>query len=293
MTDHEARVQEVLRQLRELPTVSHNEIDGEESDGTPRYWRSRPFVSLRKVERIVESAVRSLAGAAEVAPQAETLAGWKLGEWFKAESVDEMQRFYRARLPAIREAAREHGYAIGVHGSERRDFDLIACPWREGASDPDTLAHAVAMAACGITRQGPYDWTKKPLGRVAVSIPVCWTARHRVTNDGHIDLSVAPQVPQQPTEEVAPQAETPAVPLAHRLISSGPNAGRVRPEYARQPAEKVALTEPVAWRWRFRQGTDQPWRFSVARPRFDPAMVEAEPLAVAHGIPATPEGDKP
>lgn len=117
---------------------------------------------------------------------------YEAGSWFKAESVDEMQRFYRARLPAIREAARDHGYAIGVHGSERRDFDLIACAWRDGASDADTLAHAIATAACGITREGAYQWTTKPLGRVAVSIPVCWTHRRGVTNDGHIDLSVAP-----------------------------------------------------------------------------------------------------
>jgi hypothetical protein len=128
---------------------------------------------------------------------------WESGTWYQAATVDDMQAFYRARLPAIREAAREHGYAIGVHGSERRDFDLIACPWRDGASDIDTLAHAIAMAACGITRHGAYEWTVKPLGRRAVSIPVCWTAPRGVTNDGHIDLSVCPAT--SPTPPTAPQ----------------------------------------------------------------------------------------
>lgn len=117
---------------------------------------------------------------------------WKPGTWFQAQSVDEMQRFFQSRLPAIREAAREHGYAIGVHGSERRDFDLIAAPWRDGASDADTLARAIAIAACGITRNGAYSFEQKPLGRLATSIPICWTGRHGVVSDGHIDLSVMP-----------------------------------------------------------------------------------------------------
>lgn len=114
------------------------------------------------------------------------------GEWFQAATVDDMQRFFMSRLPAIREAAQSLGYAIGLHGSCRRDLDLIAAPWRDGASDPDTLARAVAHAACGITRQGKYDWERKPAGRVATSIPICWPGWHGQDGAGHIDLSVMP-----------------------------------------------------------------------------------------------------
>ena len=124
----------------------------------------------------------------------DDLENYQPGEWFDATSVDLMQRFFESRLPAIREAARDHGYAIGVHGSMRRDMDLIAAPWRDGASDADTLAHAVAMAACGITRDGHYEWEKKPVGRLATCIPICWTYRSGVPSDGHIDLSVMPAV---------------------------------------------------------------------------------------------------
>ena len=126
------------------------------------------------------------------------------GEWFDATTVDLMQAFFESRLPAIREAAKEHGYAIGVHGSMRRDLDLIAAPWREGASDPDTLAHAIAMAACGITRSGAYDWEQKPAGRAATCIPICWTHRHGVSSDGHIDLSVAPVTQPNTTKDRPP-----------------------------------------------------------------------------------------
>jgi hypothetical protein len=119
------------------------------------------------------------------------------GEWFDARTLDEMQAFYMARLPSIREAAKEHGYAIGLHGSTRRDFDLMAMQWRDDASDKDTLAHAIAVAACGITRDGAFQWATKPSGRFAVSLPICWTDHANPDFDkpsmGHIDLSIIEQ----------------------------------------------------------------------------------------------------
>jgi hypothetical protein len=111
--------------------------------------------------------------------------------WYKATTLDEMEAFYWFVLPRIRYSAYLAGYAIGVHGSCRRDFDLMAMPWREGYSDVDTLAHAIAIAACGITRDGPYQWEQKPAGRIATSIPICWTSWHNMIGAGHIDLSVS------------------------------------------------------------------------------------------------------
>lgn len=146
---------------------------------------------------------------------AQPVGNWTLGDWYEAQSVDDMQCFFRARLPAIREAAREHGYAIGVHGSERRDFDLIAAPWRDDAADADTLSRAIAVAACGITREGAYSFEQKPLGRLAVSIPICWTSRPGVLSDGHIDLSVMPAATPP-----AGERSTPAEPT-HQHIKSG------------------------------------------------------------------------
>ena len=127
-------------------------------------------------------------------PDERATAAYTPGEWYQAETVEELQAFYLSRLPSIREAAQAHGYAIGLHGSTRRDLDLIAAPWRAGASDADTLAHAIAQAACGIDRAGAYDWEQKPAGRVATSIPICWPAWHGQPGAGHIDLSVMPEL---------------------------------------------------------------------------------------------------
>jgi hypothetical protein len=125
----------------------------------------------------------------------EAIDSYEPGHWFEARTIDEMQAFYLSRLPAIRAAAHEHGYAIGLHGSTRRDFDLMAMQWRDGASDKDSLARAIADAACGIRREGSYDWEKKPSGRVATSMPVCWTDHgnpdfDNMVSAGHIDLSI-------------------------------------------------------------------------------------------------------
>lgn len=134
------------------------------------------------------------AHAALVAPQQEPVAH-TMGRWFECRTIDEMQAFYMSRLPAIRDAAKSHGYAVGLHGSARRDFDLMAMQWGEDCSTPDQLAHAIAEAACGLTREGPYEWEKKPLGRIATSFPVCWTDHSAnfpkdMLSLGHIDLSI-------------------------------------------------------------------------------------------------------
>lgn len=114
------------------------------------------------------------------------------GQWFEATTPEELFAFFSSRLPAIRQAAMAHGYAIGVHGSMRRDLDLIATPWCEPVSDKEVLARAIAEAACGISRQGKYDWEAKPFGRMATSIPCCWVAAPCAAGSGHIDLSVTP-----------------------------------------------------------------------------------------------------
>lgn len=113
--------------------------------------------------------------------------------WVHVASVDEMEQHYRNVLPAVRAVARELGYAIGQHGSLRRDFDLMAMPWRDGAADKDTLARAIQKAACGF-EMTVYAWEQKPAGRFAVSFPICWTGdceelRGKLSI-GHIDLSV-------------------------------------------------------------------------------------------------------
>lgn len=89
----------------------------------------------------------------------------------------------------VRAVAREHGYAIGVHGSLRstRDVDLIAVPWAKNAHAASTLVRAIAKL--------PYlkhnrDWEGKPHGREGSTF---WILHRAQGCPRYVDLSVMPR----------------------------------------------------------------------------------------------------
>lgn len=108
--------------------------------------------------------------------------------WHKAHTPDELKAFYESVLPAIRRAAHDLGFGIGLHGSMRRDLDLIAVPWVDNHGTKDELAAAIQNAACGLSN-ARFAWEAKPCGRWATAFPVCWSD-HNVISSGHVDLSV-------------------------------------------------------------------------------------------------------
>jgi hypothetical protein len=86
---------------------------------------------------------------------------------------------YPKALRHCREIAKEHGYAIGLHGSHTYDLDLIAAPWVDECATPDVLAAAIASGL------GWYLHNSKKLqahGRFSYLI--------YGPNRAHIDLSV-------------------------------------------------------------------------------------------------------
>jgi hypothetical protein len=54
------------------------------------------------------------------------------------------RRHYRRIIEPLRIVARECGYALAVHGSLRRDIDLVGVPWAADAKTPRQLADAIA-----------------------------------------------------------------------------------------------------------------------------------------------------
>jgi hypothetical protein len=96
-----------------------------------------------------------------------------------------------AFLPAAREVARFNGYAVAVHGSLKRDIDLIAVAWTDQAVSPDELVAALrgAIAGCLGNCIVLGDAAEKPHGRIAYTLVHPGFA-------GEIDLSViGPRVP--------------------------------------------------------------------------------------------------
>jgi hypothetical protein len=95
-------------------------------------------------------------------------------------------------LPAMRRAAKDHGYALTVHGSLNRDIDIVAIPWIEHArDDADDLVKSICGAARGVTGRCNFmkDWEAKPHGRRAKAILV-WCGE----TTANIDLSVMPAI---------------------------------------------------------------------------------------------------
>lgn len=105
---------------------------------------------------------------------------------------------YAALYPMLLQIANDHGYALAVHGSLHRDFDLIAVPWVESASDAVTLIRAMRKKTRTVTQHEDSDrkWakdcspTEKPRGRRAYSLHVTNSGMY----GGYLDISVMPRV---------------------------------------------------------------------------------------------------
>ena len=108
--------------------------------------------------------------------------------------------FYALTMGALIAVARAHGYALAVHGSCARDFDLVAVPWTEEATDALTLVRALKDATGAVTNTADSDELlpdcnphERPHGRVAYSL-------HFTDHGGafaYIDLSVMPRAPHK------------------------------------------------------------------------------------------------
>lgn len=109
-------------------------------------------------------------------------------QWCYSEKARDKERFYKSILPGMRHAARRLGYAVAVHGSMKRDFDLIAVAWKKKAVGHQRLAYALWFA---VTHRRPAsNWKLNPvdfvLNRWRYVLPVGKTA--------YVDLSVIPYV---------------------------------------------------------------------------------------------------
>ena len=89
-------------------------------------------------------------------------------------------------LPAMMRAAEKHGYVIALHGSLHRDFDLVAIPWEEGATDCESLIASLIDAAGGRVEKKREARIPKPHGRLAWLIALG-------SGDRYIDVSVMPR----------------------------------------------------------------------------------------------------
>ncbi|HDR9048802.1 TPA: hypothetical protein QDA94_003034 [Burkholderia vietnamiensis] len=113
---------------------------------------------------------------------------WKCG----SETFKPAAGWTEPELPPIariRELAAQIGYAIGVHGSQERDLDVIAAPWTEDAlklNYREVMEHIATGLGARLV-----EVELKPLGRRACTIQMNGWFKP-------IDLSVCPILVQKP-----------------------------------------------------------------------------------------------
>lgn len=91
---------------------------------------------------------------------------------------------YAAMYHELAECARKHGYALAIHGSLSRDFDLIAIPWVEDAGSPDDVIKEMTST---FALRNVDSGTAKPHGRQAYSLACGW-------GECALDLQFMPRV---------------------------------------------------------------------------------------------------
>ena len=65
---------------------------------------------------------------------------------------------YCAMYPKLAEIARKHGYALAVHGSMGRDFDLICIPWTDSPATSDVVVAEIEATFHTRCVGGPPDF---------------------------------------------------------------------------------------------------------------------------------------
>lgn len=100
---------------------------------------------------------------------------------------------YAGIYPVVREIAKEHGYALAVHGSMMTDLDLLAVPWVEEAADPEVVVEAICshlrLMWEGVDYENPTD---KPHGRRAWCLHI--NRKEEVKVGGpYLDISFMPR----------------------------------------------------------------------------------------------------
>jgi hypothetical protein len=117
--------------------------------------------------------------------------------------VQMTREYYRVLIRPLRHVAHRYGYAIGVHGSLKRDIDLIAAPWRISPSSAASLIEGLREAAekiigfAEIREETRYP-ERKPGGRLAWSIYLV----PRECDGPYLDISVLPRVEETTPADV-------------------------------------------------------------------------------------------
>ena len=97
----------------------------------------------------------------------------------------------------LKDVAREHGWNLVLHGSLRRDLDLIMIPWRESVTNHESVIKIFAQMIGGrFVVQSDESIKCFPHGRLSYIINVNRGEFTKHDPQYYIDISVIPVTPQ-------------------------------------------------------------------------------------------------
>jgi hypothetical protein len=102
---------------------------------------------------------------------------------------------YAFLYPILCEAAIANGYALALHGSMKRDLDVIAVPWTDDAVSREELVEAVKRACDGWIIHAADSPNPSPDASPAIRAHgrMAWSIY--ITDGVYVDLSVMPRIP--------------------------------------------------------------------------------------------------
>lgn len=104
---------------------------------------------------------------------------------------------YASIYPGLAQICRAHGYALAIHGSVQRDFDVVAIPWVDDAGDPEDVVTEI-VASFAVTRSSAVAAIRSH-GRILYGL--C------LAGEAFVDLSFMPRLPALKPGEVVLSAE--------------------------------------------------------------------------------------
>lgn len=93
---------------------------------------------------------------------------------------------YTILYPKFCEAALELGYALAIHGSMGKDFDLVAIPWKEYAASVTDLVKALDAVI------GDTMWSEHNFKSGSITIHGLHSFTLSLYSDWFIDLKIVP-----------------------------------------------------------------------------------------------------
>lgn len=94
---------------------------------------------------------------------------------------------YASIYADLAEACRSHGYALAIHGSLARDFDLVCIPWADTVSEPAAVVETITTEFALRLIDKPTPPTIKPWCREVYTFVFAW-------GEVALDLSFTPRI---------------------------------------------------------------------------------------------------